>query len=151
MSECSAQSLRPACKVHPIAAAEMEFSPFAFEIESPDTNFLETARELGISIVCYLPLGRGFLTSAIRSRADFDPMDRRVMFSRFSEENFPGNVKLVESLESVAKEKDCTPGQLALAWVKAQGDGESHFNNGTFLTDVPEDFIPLPVTKHVKY
>lgn len=124
LSECSARSLRRACAVHQIATAEMEFSAFALEIESPETNFLATARELGVKIMAYSPLGRGFMTGAIKSRADFDPMDRRIVFPRFDEENFAGNLKLVESMAAIAKEKGCTPGQLALAWVLAQGDGK---------------------------
>ena len=136
LSECSAQTLRRAHKVHPIAAAQMEFSPFALEIESPETNFLTTARELGVKIVTYSPLGRGFLTGAIKSRADFDPKDLRSMFPRFSEENFPQNLKLVDVITSIAKEKGCTSGQLALAWVLAQGEGEfRNFRNSRNLTD----------------
>ncbi|CAI6336843.1 unnamed protein product [Periconia digitata] len=134
LSECSARTLERACKVHPIAACQMEFSPFAMEVE--ETGFLETARSLGVKIVAYSPLGRGFLTGAIKSRADMDPKDMRLhMYPRFSEENFPGNIKLVEIFESIAKEKGCTTSQVALAWVLAQGD----------------DFIPIPGTKHMKY
>ncbi|KAF2460330.1 aldo-keto reductase [Lineolata rhizophorae] len=135
LSECSARTLQRAHNVHPIAAVQMEFSPFALEIESTQTNLLKTARELGVKIVAYSPLGRGFLTGNIKSRDDFDEMDRRKMFPRFSEENFAGNLRLVEALASIANEKGCTSGQLALAWVLAQGD----------------DFIPIPGTKHVKY
>ncbi|KAF2117418.1 aldo-keto reductase [Lophiotrema nucula] len=136
LSECSARTLERACQVHPIAAAQMEFSPFALEIETDETNFLKTARNLGVKIVPYSPLGRGFLTGTIKSRADFDPADMRLtMHPRFSEENFPHNLKLVEEMMAFAKEKGCTPGQLALAWVLAQGD----------------DFIPIPGTKTVKY
>ncbi|KAF4624023.1 hypothetical protein G7Y89_g14152 [Cudoniella acicularis] len=135
LSECSAKTLRRANKVHQIAATEMEFSPFALEIESSETGFLETARELGVKIVAYSPLGKGFLTGTIRSRDDFDEKDVRKQFPRFSEENFGGNLKLVEGLEGMAKEKGCTTSQLALAWVLAQGD----------------DIIPIPGTKHIKY
>ena len=125
LSECSARTLRRACAVHSIAAAQMEFSPFALEIESEETDFLRTARELGVKIVVYAPLGKGFLTGAIKSRADLDPNDARaIMFPRFSEENFPSNLKLVEGFEELAKEKGCTTGQLALAWVMAQGEGK---------------------------
>ena len=122
LSECSARTLRRAHKVHPIAAAEMEFSPFALEIESTQTDFLQTARELGVEIIYYSPLGRGFLTGVIKSREDVDAM--RKMHPRFAEENFGHNLKLAETLASIAKEKDCTAGQLALAWVLAQGDGK---------------------------
>ncbi|PVH74155.1 Aldo/keto reductase, partial [Cadophora sp. DSE1049] len=135
LSECSARTLERAHKVHPIAAAEMEFSLFALEIESSETKFLETARDLGVKIIPYSPLGRGFLTGTLRSRDDFDEKDVRKMFPRFSEENFGDNLKLVEGLEVVAATKDCTPGQLALAWVLAQG----------------EDFIPIPGTKNVRF
>lgn len=135
LSECSANTLRRACKVHPIAAAQMEFSPFALEIESSQTEFLKTARELGVKIIAYSPLGRGFLTNTIKSRADLDPKDNRINHPRFSEEHFDDNLKLVQILSEIAQKKGCTPGQLALAWVLAQG----------------EDFIPIPGTKRVKY
>ncbi|KAK8003256.1 hypothetical protein PG989_002975 [Apiospora arundinis] len=135
LSECSARTLRRAYAVHPIAAAQMEYSPFALEIESDQTEFLKTARELGVKIVAYSPLGRGFLTGAIKSRDDLDEKDSRSKHPRFSEEHFADNLKLVETLAGVAKEKGCTPGQLALAWVLAQG----------------EDFIPIPGTKRIKY
>jgi aryl-alcohol dehydrogenase-like predicted oxidoreductase len=135
LSECSARTLERAHKVHPIAAAQMEYSPFALEIESAQTNFLKTARELGVKIVAYSPLGRGFLTNTIKSRADLDPKDNRINHPRFSEEHFSDNLKLVGVLSDIAAKKGVTPGQLALAWVLAQG----------------EDFIPIPGTKRVKY
>ncbi len=125
LSECSAQTLRRAQKIHPIAAAEMEFSPFALEIESSQTEFLNTARELGVKIIAYSPLGRGFLTGTIKSLDDFDERDVRKMHPRFYPENFGDNLNLVEGLASVAKEKDCTLGQLVLAWVLAQGEGKN--------------------------
>jgi aryl-alcohol dehydrogenase-like predicted oxidoreductase len=122
LSECSASTLRRAHAVHPIAAVEMEFSPFALDIEDPKTNFLATARELGVKIICYSPLGRGFLTGAIKTRDDVDPM-RKIM-PRFSEENFPDNMKIVDGFREMSRDKGCTPGQIALAWVLAQGEGE---------------------------
>lgn len=121
LSECSAATLRRAHRVHPIAAAQMEFSPFALEIESPQTGFLRAARELGVKIVAYSPLGRGFLTGALQSRADLDLSDTRWSHPRFSEEHFPDNLALVRKLGSIAERKGCTPGQLSLAWVLAQG------------------------------
>ncbi|KAI1076607.1 aldo-keto reductase [Whalleya microplaca] len=135
LSECSARTLRRAYAVHPITAAQMEYSPFALEIESSQTEFLKTARELGVKIVAYAPLGRGFLTGSIKSRDDFDDNDSRKQHPRFSEENFKDNLHLVELLTNIAKEKGCAPGQLAIAWVLAQGD----------------DIIPIPGTKRVKY
>ncbi|KAJ9609551.1 hypothetical protein H2200_005878 [Cladophialophora chaetospira] len=133
LSECSARTLERACAIHEIAAAEMEFSPFAMDIELPETKFLETARKHGVKIVAYSPLGRGFLTGAIKSTADVN--DRRKAFPRFHEENFSSNLKLVEIFEDIAKERGCSTGQVALAWVLAQG----------------EDFIPIPGTRQVKY
>lgn len=123
LSECSARSLARAHAVHPIAAAQMEYSPFALEIESEQTGFLKAARERGVKIVAYSPLGRGFLTGAIKSRADLDPTDSRFHHPRFSEENFAHNLKLAETIAAIAKSKSCTPGQLTLAWVLAQGEG----------------------------
>lgn len=124
LSECSARTLQRAHKVHPIAAAQMEYSPFALEIESEQTNLLKTARELGVKIVAYSPLGRGFLTGAIKSRSDLEESDSRFKHPRFSEEHFGDNLKLVETLAGIAKEKNITPGQLSLAWVLAQGEGK---------------------------
>jgi aryl-alcohol dehydrogenase-like predicted oxidoreductase len=135
LSECSARTLRRAHKVHPIAAVQMEYSPFALEIESEQTDFLRTARELGVKIVAYSPLGRGFLTNTIKSREDLDPSDSRFNHPRFSEQHFGDNLKLVSKIAELAKKKDVTTGQLVLAWVLAQG----------------EDFIPIPGTKRVKY
>ncbi|KAF9736465.1 hypothetical protein PMIN06_011539 [Paraphaeosphaeria minitans] len=135
LSECSASTLRRAHAVHPIAAAQMEYSPFALDIESEQTSFLATARELGVHIIAYSPLGRGFLTNTITSRADLDPSDNRTNHPRFSEAHFDDNLGLVRSLADIARSKGCTAGQLALAWVAAQG----------------EDVIPIPGTKRVKY
>jgi aryl-alcohol dehydrogenase-like predicted oxidoreductase len=123
LSECSATTLRRACKVHKIAACQMEYSPFALDVET--TGFLDAARDLGVKIVPYSPLGRGFLTGAINSRADFDPKDPRLtMHPRFSEQNFAANLRLVDIFAQLAKEKVCTIGQVALAWVLHQGEGK---------------------------
>ncbi|KAI0517604.1 aldo-keto reductase [Xylaria bambusicola] len=135
LSECSERSLRRAHAVHPITAIQMEYSPFALQIESEPTNLLKVARELGVTVVAYSPLGRGFLTGTITSRDQLDKDDRRRMMPRFSEENFAGNVELAQLLGSIAKEKGATPGQLSIAWLLAQGD----------------DIIPIPGTKRVKY
>lgn len=135
LSECSERTLRRAHAVHPIAAIQMEYSPFALEIESSQTNLLKAARELGVTIIPYSPLGRGFLTNTIKSRADFEENDTRSKHPCFSEEHFDENLKLVTTLSEIAKRKGVTTGQLVLAWVMAQGD----------------DFIPIPGTKKVKY
>jgi aryl-alcohol dehydrogenase-like predicted oxidoreductase len=134
LSECSAATLRRAHAVHPIAAAEMEYSPFALEIESPQTGFLAAARELGVAILAYSPLGRGFLTGAVRSRDDVDP--RRRIFPRFSEDSFPGNLRLAQTLADMARDKGCRPSQLALAWILAQGDGECNLSDLSFRWSV---------------
>lgn len=150
LSECSAKTLRRANKVHPIAAAEMEYSPFALEIESDQTLFLKTARELGVKIVSYSPLGRGFLTGTIKSRDDFDKKDMRRIHPRFSEENFASNFKIVSGLETIAKKKGCTPGQLALAWVLAQGDGEDTLFDYGFFSLIVLDIVPIPGTTRIQ-
>ncbi|QDS78191.1 hypothetical protein FKW77_005599 [Venturia effusa] len=135
LSECSARTLRRAYAIHPIAAVQMEYSPFALEIESEQTEFLKTARELGVKIVAYSPLGRGFLTNTIQSRSDLESSDSRFNHPRFSEEHFSENLKLVSTISELAKKKGVTTGQLVLAWVLAQG----------------EDFIPIPGTKRIRY
>lgn len=128
LSECSADTLRRAHAVHPIAAVQMEYSPFALDIESPQTRLLETARELGVAIVAYSPLGRGIFTGKYKSADDFEEGDVRKVLPRFSSENFGKNLVLVDKLTEMAKQKGATPGQLTLAWILAQGP----------------DFIPIP-------
>ncbi|GAP90964.1 putative aldo keto reductase protein [Rosellinia necatrix] len=135
LSECSARTLRRAHAVHPIAAVQMEYSPFALDIESDQTGLLSAARELGVKVVAYSPLGRGFLAGAFTSRDQLGDDDLRKLMPRFSEENFADNVRLAQLLGDIAKEKGCTPGQLSIAWLLAQGD----------------DIIPIPGTKRVKY
>ncbi|KIW44792.1 uncharacterized protein PV06_03240 [Exophiala oligosperma] len=134
MSECSADSLRRACKVVHIDAVQMEYSPLSMEIEDPQYNLLQTARELGVAVVAYSPLGRGFVTGSIQSRSDFEEGDFRLLAPRFSEENFPKNLKLVQEIKALADAKGCTPGQLVLAFLMAQGD----------------DIIPIPGTTKTK-
>ncbi|KAI1266687.1 aldo-keto reductase [Xylariaceae sp. FL1019] len=135
LSECSERSLRRAHAVHPVTAIQMEYSPFALQIESSETNLLKTARELRVKVIAYSPLGRGFLTGTITKREQFDEKDARSKHPRFSEENFNANLHLTNLIGEVAKEKGCTPGQVSLAWVLAQG----------------EDIIPIPGTKRLKY
>ena len=122
LCEVSAASLRRAHAVHPITAVQVEYSPFSMDIENPDIGLLETCRELGIAVVAYSPLGRGFLTGQYKSPNDFEEGDWRKYFPRFSAENFPKNLKLVEELEKIAKPKSCTTGQLTLAWLMKQGN-----------------------------
>jgi aryl-alcohol dehydrogenase-like predicted oxidoreductase len=133
LSECSAATLRRAYAVHPIAAIQMEYSPWSLEIEQ--NGILEAARELGVAIVAYSPLGRGFLTGQYKSPADLDPTDFRRHMPRFTPEVFPKNLELVDKFTELAKKKNVTPSQLVLAWVLSQG----------------EDFIVIPGTKKIKY
>jgi aryl-alcohol dehydrogenase-like predicted oxidoreductase len=132
ISEASAATLRRAHAVHPITALQSEWSLWSRDIED---EIVPTARELGIGIVAYSPLGRGFLTGRFRSPEDLDAHDFRRHSPRFSGENFERNLALVEHVNELAQEKSCTPGQLALAWVLAQG----------------EDVVPIPGTKRIAY
>jgi len=121
LSEVTATTVRRAHKVHPIAAIQVEYSPFTLDIEHPNIDLLNTCRELGIAVVAYSPLGRGFLTGQLKSPDDFEDTDFRKHAPRYSKENFPKNLELVKSLETRAKAKGCTSGQLSLAWLLAQG------------------------------
>lgn len=122
LSEISAATLRRAHAVHPITAVQVEYSPFAVDIEKPEIDLLRTARELGVAIVAYSPLGRGMLTGQIKSPDDFADDDFRKTLPRFSKENFPKNLALADKIGSIAAGKGVTPGQLTLAWLLAQGD-----------------------------
>jgi aryl-alcohol dehydrogenase-like predicted oxidoreductase len=135
LSEAAPATIRRAAKVHPIAALQTEYSLWSRE---PEAEILPTCRELGIAFVAYSPLGRGFLTGQFKSPADLAPDDRRKDFPRFQGENFQKNLDLVTRIEAIARKKNCTPGQLALAWVLAQG-GQG------------DDIIPIPGTKRIKY
>ena len=120
LSEASGATLERACKVHPIAALQSEFSLWT---RDPQTNgMLAACRRLGVSLVAYSPLGRGFLTGAIRSPDDFAADDYRRSSPRFMGDNFARNLRLVEQVKALAADKGCSPAQLALAWVLAQGD-----------------------------
>ena len=120
LSEASGATLERACKVHPIAALQSEFSLWT---RDPQTNgMLAACRKLGVSLVAYSPLGRGFLTGAIRSPDDFDADDYRRSSPRFIGDNFARNLQLVEQVKAIAADKGCSPAQLALAWVLAQGE-----------------------------
>jgi len=132
LSEASAQTLRRAVKVHPIAALQTEYSLWT---RDPEDGILPTCRELGIGFVAYSPLGRGFLTGQFKRFEDLPEDDYRRHSPRFQGENFQKNLDLLHRVEEIAREKRCTPSQLALAWVLAQG----------------KDIVPIPGTKHRKY
>jgi aryl-alcohol dehydrogenase-like predicted oxidoreductase len=133
LSEAGSGTIRKAHAVHPISALQSEYSLFTRDVED---EILPTVRELGIGFVPYSPLGRGFLTGRWRSIEDMPENDTRsARFPRFAEENFQKNVELADRVREVAEGKGITPGQLALAWLLAQGD----------------DIVPIPGTKRRDY
>jgi len=119
LSEAAPETIRRAHAVHPVAALQTELSLWS---RAPEEELLGTCRELGMLFVAYSPLGRGFLTGAIKSRDDLADDDFRKHSPRFSEENFPKNLELVAKVEQLAESKAVTPAQLALAWVLSRGD-----------------------------
>ena len=132
LSEAGEETLRRAAKVHRLTALQSEYSLWS---RDPEDSILATCRELGIGFVAYSPLGRGFLSGRFRRYEDFPQDDQRRNWPRFKGENFHKNLDLVAKVEEIAREKNCTASQLALAWVLAQGD----------------DIVPIPGTKHVHY
>jgi aryl-alcohol dehydrogenase-like predicted oxidoreductase len=132
LSEASARTLRRASQVHPITALQTEYSLWT---RDPEDEILPTCRQLGIGFVAYSPLGRGFLTGRFQRFEDLAEDDYRRFSPRFQGANFQKNLDLVRRVKEIAQEKGCTPSQLALAWVLAQG----------------EDIVPIPGTKHRKY
>jgi aryl-alcohol dehydrogenase-like predicted oxidoreductase len=134
----SSTTLRRAYKVAPVAAGQQEYSPFQLDIEREySTNLLSTCRDLGVSVVCYSPLGRGLLTGVFTTKESISfPGDMRItLFPRFSEENIDANTKLVNQFKAFADKKGCSTSQLALAWLLKQGD----------------DIIPIPGTNRIKW
>jgi len=132
MSEAAVETIRRANKVHPIMALQSEYSLWTRDVE---TEILKICRELGIGFVAYSPLGRGFLTGAIKTLDILDQTDFRRQQPRFQADNMRMNLKLVSEIEKIAAEKNCTLAQFALAWVLAQGN----------------DVVPIPGTKRAKY
>ncbi|MGZ3925024.1 MAG: aldo/keto reductase [Flavisolibacter sp.] len=132
LSEVNADTLRKAHSVFPITALQSEYSLWT---RDPEDGVLQTCEELGIAFVAYSPLGRGFLTGQIKKFEDFESNDYRRFSPRFQGENFQKNIELVHKIEEMAKKKNCSAAQLALAWVLAQGDY----------------IFPIPGTKHIKY
>ena len=132
LSEASATTIRRAQAEYPITALQTEYSLWT---RDPEDEILPLCRELGIGFVAYSPLGRGFLTGRFRSFEDLPPDDYRRNSPRFQGENFQRNLDLVQRVEEIARRKSCTPAQLALAWLLAQGD----------------DIVPIPGTKQRRY
>jgi aryl-alcohol dehydrogenase-like predicted oxidoreductase len=131
LSEAAAETIRRAHAVHPISALQTEYSLWSRDVED---EILPTIRELGIGLVAYSPLGRGFLSGRIRSVEDLEENDFRRLNPRFQGENFQKNLELVERVEELAAAKNCSAAQIALAWVMAHG----------------EDIVPIPGTTRVK-
>jgi aryl-alcohol dehydrogenase-like predicted oxidoreductase len=119
LSEAGPETLRRASAVHSIAMLQTEYSLWTRE---PESDVLPTCRKLGIALVAYSPLGRGFLAGAFRKPEDLAPDDFRRHMPRFQAKNFEHNLKLLEKVREIAAEKNCTPAQLALAWLLAQGE-----------------------------
>ena len=132
LSEASPATIRRAHAVHPVTALQTEYSLWSRE---PEAEILPVVRELGIGFVAYSPLGRGFLTGKIRSLDQLDDSDFRRNNPRFEGDNLEANIRIVEQVDAVARELDAKPGQVALAWLLAQGD----------------DIAPIPGTKRVSY
>jgi aryl-alcohol dehydrogenase-like predicted oxidoreductase len=132
LSEASPRTIERAHKVHPIAALQTEYSLWTRDVED---EILTTVRRLGIGFVPYSPLGRGFLTGRFKSGESLDPTDYRRNTPRFQGDNFDRNLVLLKEVEALAAEKGATAGQIALAWVMAQG----------------EDIVPIPGTKRRAY
>lgn len=131
LSECTVDTLRRACAVAKIDAIQVEYSPWETFVEGPG-GLLETCKELDVAFIAYSPLGRGFLTGQIKSPDDLPKSDFRSMVPRFQKEVFEENMKIVHAIQKIADKKNCTPAQLSLAWVIAQGA------------------IPIPGTRSIK-
>ena len=131
LSEAAVSTIRRAHAVHPVTAVQTEYSLWT---RDPEAELIPTLRELGIGFVPYSPLGRGFLTGAIRSTEHLDESDFRRNNPRFEDENLAANLRIVDAVEAVAKEANTTPAQVALAWILAQG----------------EHIAPIPGTKRVE-
>jgi aryl-alcohol dehydrogenase-like predicted oxidoreductase len=153
LCECNGETLRRAYKVHPIAAIQVEYSPFTLDAEDPRIGAVAAARELGVTVYAYSPLGRGLLTGKYvrpilscvpseltfcsdskKSPDDFEESDMRRIIPRYSKENFPNVLKVVDEIQQIGKRHDASAGQVTLAWLLAQGP----------------DVIPSPGTRNVK-
>ena len=132
----SSSALRRANSVHPISAVQIEYNPWTLDPEEESgTYLLDTCKELDVSVFCYSPLGRGFLTGRYRSPDDFEEGDSRRGYPRFQGENFKKNLAIVDKFQEIAQRKGYTSSQLALAWLVAQGD----------------NIFVIPGTKKIKY
>jgi aryl-alcohol dehydrogenase-like predicted oxidoreductase len=129
LSQVSSKTLRRAHAVYPISAVQVEYSPFSLDIEDPQIDLLNTCKELGVAVMAYEPLGPGFLGGVVTSREHFKGSWRELL-PRYSEENFPKSLAIVEKIKAIAEKKGVTKNQVTLAWLMAQC----------------EDVIPIPGT-----
>lgn len=134
LSEPSPTTLRRAHKIHPIAAIQVEYSPFERTIEQKG-HLLETARELGVAVVAYSPLGKGLLTGQIKSHSEFSDTDIRKRTPKYAQANFPRILELVDKFRQIGQRHNATSGQVALAYLLALGD----------------DIIPIPGPQRIEY
>jgi len=132
LSEAAPATIRRAHTVHPVTALQTEYSLWTRDVE---TEIRPTVRELGIGFVAYSPLGRGFLASRFKKKDDFEESDYRLSSPRFQDQNFEQNLRFLERIEEIARNKKCKPAQLAIAWVLAQG----------------KDIVPIPGTKRQRF
>ncbi|KAL1941903.1 hypothetical protein VTO73DRAFT_6903 [Trametes versicolor] len=146
LSEVSEQTLRRAHAVHPISALQVEYSPFTLDIEDPKIGLLKAARELGIKIIAYSPLGRGLITGKYKGPEDFEEGDFRRIVPRYSKENFPNILKIADGLKRIGEKHNATAGQVALAWLLAQGDDVIPIPGTTKLPNLKENLDSLKVT-----
>jgi aryl-alcohol dehydrogenase-like predicted oxidoreductase len=131
LSEVGAETLERACRVHPISALQSEYSVWT---RDPEGAVLQACRRLGIGFVAFSPLGRGFLTGAVKDTAALETDDRRRKFPRFQGEHMERNLRALDAFERIARDKGCTAGQLALAWLLSRGD----------------DVVPIPGTRRAE-
>jgi aryl-alcohol dehydrogenase-like predicted oxidoreductase len=143
LSEVSGSTLRRAVAVHPIAAVQSEWSLWT---RDPESGVLPACRELGVGFVPFSPLGRGFLTGELKSPDDFDAGDMRKFLPRFQGEAFSKNLDLVEELRRLAAARGCTAGQLALAWLLAQGDDVAPIPGTTRVERLEENLAAADIT-----
>jgi len=142
LSEAGSDVIRRAHKIHPLSAVQTEYSLWSLDVEA---KVLPTCRELGITFVAYSPLGRGFLTGKLKSYEDLEPTDMRKHMPRFSKENFPKNLELVQKLDEIAKHKNCTTSQLALAWVLSRGNDIVPIFGTTRIESLKENALAVNV------
>ncbi|CAG8904533.1 unnamed protein product [Penicillium egyptiacum] len=146
LSECSADTLRRACKIHHIKAVQVEYSPFSLDIEDPTIDLLKTCRDLGVAVVAYSPLGRGFLAGKIKSIDDIPEGDVRRSLPRFQPENFANNLRLVDIFNDMAGSKGVPVASLVLSWLMLQGDDIFPVPGSTNARNIEQNLLAFGIT-----